>query len=76
MAATAEPNEVWVVSQGEDHEGSHILGIYSTKYKAISWVVNYLSNDYRRGNKFSFDEPSLTWSLRCDFISVDQYDVY
>jgi hypothetical protein len=65
--------KVWVLSQGEHGEGSRIIGIYTTKEKALEqiplieahfdggWVTNLFIKD--------------SWDNGCDYLILGEYEV-
>ena len=74
-------NEVYVVLQHFDYEGSELLDIFSTKEKAFSYTENYIGeriSKYKGGElkKYQVDRDYTTiasWHRTGDEITIYKY---
>jgi len=67
-------NSVWILSRGENGEGSEILRVYATKPKS-----KQVLSDANRGRVLYFKtwvkSGTNRWESGCDFLELKKYKV-
>lgn len=64
--------KVWVVSNGENHEGGTVVGVYSSKELAVKKALEV--PPHFDGGWEPLPEP-LAWGNGCDYVIVEEFPV-
>lgn len=71
--------EVFVLSWGENYEGSVVIGVYSTRRKAIAAFVKHTTpmrqfdSKFIKRNALLLESYDTTESKGCDYFSICRY---
>ena len=64
---------IYVAERGENHEGSHIVGIYFQEADAIKAAL--AEECYGNGGWVADDLYSNLWSNSCDWVAVHPWEL-
>lgn len=68
---------VWIAGRGERCEGSHVLGIFSTRESAVKCALAEEAHFGDNTWKLEIDDstPDSYWTNGCDYVYVSKYTV-
>lgn len=72
--------KVWILTEGEDHEGGHVDSVYAERELAAGRFMEMaedLAKRFGRGldTPVSYDDGSLYIHSGCDWVRLDPHDL-
>ena len=65
--------KVWVVLNGEMHEGGSVVSVHDSKNKAVKAALAV--HPHFDGGWEPLPEENLSWGNGCDYVTVEEWEV-